>query len=362
MIRPCECTNRLIQHYHSLSTALETLDSPKSTRKVKETYEKATPQKGQARPIGTSPDTSQLSSNPAHLAGLRSINERIKSEIERIDLELKHLGGASEPDSPSTADATDVVIHTQTQRLLAEIQFPSSPNFSPSIPTINEEINSLYRQYTPEQSILVTTTMLSGEEKALVRKWATEVGAIYVSDYSPAVTHLIARTTTPHSRLAVRSMKTMQAILDGRWLLPLEWITAGIETSSVLCEEPFELEGDQYSEDESPRRARMSHRNEESKLLDGYKIYLFGTFGKPNKANLTELLLAAGAEIIPSIEELARSRQHDEHVLVVGDPNEQYDLEKDQGVIEKFNFVQTEWIYGSISAFEPLDIRHFSFL
>lgn len=97
-------------------------------------------------------------------------------------------------------------------------------------------------------------------------------------------------------------------------------------------------------------------------MLAGYQIYLFGTFGKPTKDDLSVLITAAGGSIIPSTNDLAQCSSQNSKILVVGDPNELYNLEKDQGIIEKFIFVQTEWIYSSISAFEVLDYCHFSFL
>lgn len=97
-------------------------------------------------------------------------------------------------------------------------------------------------------------------------------------------------------------------------------------------------------------------------MFDGYKFYLFGNFGKPTIAELTKLLVTAGAEIIPDVTALGKHVKNSDKVYVLGDPMECFNLEKDQGVIEKFTFVQTEWVYCSISAFEPLDPRHFRFL
>jgi hypothetical protein len=78
-------------------------------------------------------------------------------------------------------------------------------------------------------------------------------------------------------------------------------------------------------------------------------------------AELKDLLESAGAQVLPDSAALA-ALTPSRKVLVVGDPMECWDLEKDQGIIEKYHFVQTEWIYCSISAFEPLDYRHFRFL
>lgn len=98
-------------------------------------------------------------------------------------------------------------------------------------------------------------------------------------------------------------------------------------------------------------------------MFDGYHFYLFENFGKPTAAQISRLLESAGAQIIPNIGTLSQIMHgRNEKLLVVGDPIECSNLEKDQGIIEKFAFVQTEWIYCSISAFEPLDYRHYQFL
>lgn len=358
-----------MQHFEALSGTLEALESAKRGIPVKRTlnnYGRSTPVKPKPSRMAASPQTPI---GPEYAARLRSVNERIMSEIGRIDQELEQLGDTDEELSSGLLEdeteydeaegENDVLpFNTETQNFLENLEFPSSPVISPL-----EDTGSPFQSaYTPESTLVVTTTLLSVEEKGRVREWAEAVGAIFVSQYSTAVTHVIAKTTAESPKIAIRSMKTMQAIVDGRWLLPVSWIDACATSAAVLREELFELEGDQYSDDEGPRRSRMSHRNNESKLFDGYRFYLFGTFGTPTRQDLETLLVAAGAQVIPTVEELARCKGSDSDVVVLGDPNELYNLEKDQGIIERFTFLQTEWIYSSISAFELLECQHFRFL
>lgn len=355
MVRPCACTSRLIDHFQALSKSLEDLEgTEKQSSGVKSKRKLITPIRRPARRLTFSPQTTQASQRQSqevdsqYIEKLRSVNDLIRSEIDRIDKELETIEGSQV-----------VEISAETQKILDEIEFPSSPVIDSMTPI--DDGKGVTRRM-PDYTIVVTTTLLNSEEKAQVKAWTEKYGAIYSSDYNPSVTHVIAKTGD-EPRLAVRSMKTMQAIVNGNWLLSTCWIQACLRSGGYCKEEPFELEGDQYSDDEGPRRSRMSHLNNESKLFDGYQFYLFGTFGSPSKPELVSLLCSAGAKIIESIEGLSQfQRLTHNNVLVVGDPNECYDLEKDQGIIEKFTFIQTEWIYASISAFEPLDYRHFSFL
>jgi hypothetical protein len=56
-------------------------------------------------------------------------------------------------------------------------------------------------------------------------------------------------------------MKTMQAIIDGNWLLPFSWIEECLTKGAILKEDSFEFDGDQYSDDEAPHRARLSREH-----------------------------------------------------------------------------------------------------
>lgn len=265
MTRPCETTERLIKHYNGLSKAIDNLDSKpaqktcKRGRSVKKkNYVEPSPLKSlRKRPqrMACSPETSQSKlalHGPSYATSLRNVNERILSEIGRIDKELENCG--QESGGPP-------YFSVETQALIDGLDLPSSPVISATLPDIFSSPMGP-QTYRPAKTIVVTTTMLGSEEKAKVRQWADITGSIYVSTYNPAVTHVIAKNTnSPSAKLAIRSMKTMQAVIDGCWLLPLSWIEAGLQNNAIVKEESFEMEGDQYSDDEGPRRSRMSHLN-----------------------------------------------------------------------------------------------------
>ncbi len=303
-----------------------------------------------------SPRTSQTQAalyDPSYLSNLKTINDRIMSEINRIDDELEHIKD-DEEEHVGNESIVSGQFNIETQKLIDGLDFPSSPVISPT--TKSADSDSKHDIYQPDFTLVITSTLLDVEEKLRVKRWAEGFGAIYMSQFNEGVTHVIAKTSKPN--LAVRSMKTMQAIVHGSWLLSLDWIDTCMQSEGILREDGFELEGDQYSEDEGPRRSRLSHLNKESKLFDGYKFYLHGTFGTPSRDDLAELIVSAGGTVIETIDQLAKNQ----HAIVIGDPNEQWDLEKDQGVVEKCVFVQTEWVFCSISSYEILDTRHFRFL
>ena len=341
MIRASEEMQRLVEQFSRLAAAVDQIGQPaaRPAPEKKKAPRAVTPLKRPAvRRLALSPITSQQQSTD--IEHLRTVNERIMSEITRIDaqLSLHSRGGLTQ-----CSEEPDAV--------LGSTEEPSPPS---------RAITCAIDSYVPKQRIVVTTTMLGPEERARVRSWTESVGGIYSALYNDSVTHVIA--LEGEEQLAVRSMKTMQAVINGSWLLPYRWVEACMSSGTVRREEAFELQGDQYSDDEGPRRSRMSKLNSESKLLDGYSVYLFGAFGTPSRSDLGSLLVCAGARVIGSVAELARMRSHAEEVLVIGDPAECCDLERDQGIIERFAFVQTEWLYASISAYEPLPADGFRFL
>lgn len=338
MIRASEEMQRLVEQFSRLAAAVDQIGQPavRPAPEKKRAARVVTPLKRSAvRRLALSPVTSQQQSTD--IEHLRTVNERIMSEITRIDaqLSLHSRGGLTQCSG-------------EPEVVLSSTGLPSQASTCAT------------DSYVPEHRLVVTTTMLGPEERARVRSWTESVGGIYSPLYDDSVTHVIAREG--EEQLAVRSMKTMQAIINGSWLLPYRWVEACVSSGAVRREEAFELQGDQYSDDEGPRRSRMSRLNSESKLLDGYSVYLFGVFGTPSRGDLGALLACAGARVIGSVAELARMRSPAEEVLVIGDPAECCDLERDQGVIERFAFVQTEWLYASISAYEPLPVDGFRFL
>lgn len=255
MTRPCECTLRLVQNYRLLSESLAAEDKDNKQKAAEEVKNKAsryvTPLKRTARRLTMSPEISNTmvssqstiataSGDTQYIKKLRSINERILSELSRIDCKLESI----EPSNNGFQE--------ETQKILDALEFPSSPIISPTTKSHSQEMDS----YQPDYTIVVTTTMLDAEAKSVVKKWADRFGAIYSTEYNASVTHVIGKTS--EDALMVRSMKTMQAILDGNWILPFRWIEECMVKGVILKEEAFEFTGDQYSDDEAPRRARLS--------------------------------------------------------------------------------------------------------
>ncbi|KAG1478762.1 hypothetical protein G6F57_006785 [Rhizopus arrhizus] len=112
------------------------------------------------------------------------------------------------------------------------------------------------------------------------------------------VTHII--TSVDEDQLCKRTLKYLQGILEGKWIMTPQWLIKSIESQQWLPEDLYEVKGDHVTgTTQGPSRGRDRQKHNKNPLFDGMKFYFFGDFsGKHNKNDLLVLCRAGGAKIL----------------------------------------------------------------
>ncbi|NXG26540.1 BARD1 protein, partial [Grallaria varia] len=127
---------------------------------------------------------------------------------------------------------------------------------------------------------------LSAEQRQLLDKLAAVLKARRCTEFTSEVTHLVIPDVP-----MPRTVKCMMAVLAGCWVLKFEWVQACLQSSAREEEETYEIQG-------GPQRGRLNREQLLPKLFDGCYFYFLGSFKHHQKSDLTELVRAAGGQVL----------------------------------------------------------------
>lgn len=149
---------------------------------------------------------------------------------------------------------------------------------------------------------------LSSDEKFILGEFRSMSGVIVSRDWNPNITHVIAATDV--NGACIRTLKVLMAILNGKWVLKIDWIKACIKAGRPLDEEPYEVCLDNHGCIDGPKIGRLRALQNAPKILDGLHFHLSGDFPLAFKDQLQRLVIAAGGIILQSKEDLM-AKVHD---------------------------------------------------
>ncbi|KAG1467164.1 hypothetical protein G6F56_004564 [Rhizopus delemar] len=112
------------------------------------------------------------------------------------------------------------------------------------------------------------------------------------------VTHII--TSVDKDRLCRRTLKYLQGILEGKWIMTPQWLMGSIQSQQWLPQDSYEVKGDHVTgPTQGPSRGRDRMKNNKKPLFDNMKFFFFGDFsGKHNKNDLFVLCRSGGGKIL----------------------------------------------------------------
>lgn len=142
----------------------------------------------------------------------------------------------------------------------------------------------------------------------------TNTSLLHGKRWTTGVTHVIcaaARRTAAgegsgSAALASRSLKYMQGVLVGCWIVEWGWVSASIARGNWTAESPFEIAGDVTRNGAltlSPRRSRLREEALQPRLLRGVKISVDPRMVKnvdPAQAELNFLVQLGQGVLIPT--------------------------------------------------------------
>ncbi|XP_047165811.1 protein BREAST CANCER SUSCEPTIBILITY 1 homolog isoform X2 [Vigna umbellata] len=165
-------------------------------------------------------------------------------------------------------------------------------NHGPSLDTISQT-RADHRSY---KKIVLCCSALSVQEKDIVSKFESVSKVTILKNWDSSVTHVIA--STDENGACRRTLKVLLGILEGKWIVKVEWIKACMKEMNPVGEERYEINVDIHGIRDGPRLGRLRVLNKQPKLFYGYKFYFMGDFLPSYKGYLQELVVAAGGIIL----------------------------------------------------------------
>ncbi|KAI3958758.1 hypothetical protein MKX01_023434 [Papaver californicum] len=133
-------------------------------------------------------------------------------------------------------------------------------------------------------------------EKDIVSEFSRITGVPVSKTFGSNVTHIIA--STDMSGACKRTLKFLLGILEGKWILKIDWIEACLKAMEPVAEEQYEVKVDIHGIKDGPRLGRLRVQSKQPKLFIGVNFYFFGEFVPSYKGDLQNLVVAAGGTVL----------------------------------------------------------------
>ncbi|XP_020222007.1 BRCA1-associated RING domain protein 1 [Cajanus cajan] len=177
----------------------------------------------------------------------------------------------------------------------------------PTLPHLpSHHSNPLEASQDDSKKLVFCGSALSNEDKVLLINYASKIGATVTKFWTSNVTHVIA--STDGNGACSRTLKVLMAILNGRWVLKVDWIKVCIEEINPVEEEPFEINLDNQGCQGGPKSGRLRALANEPKLFSDLKFYFSGDYVPAYKEDLEDLIEVGGGTVLRSKEELEAQR------------------------------------------------------
>ncbi|XP_076025909.1 BRCA1-associated RING domain protein 1 [Genypterus blacodes] len=136
-----------------------------------------------------------------------------------------------------------------------------------------------------QERVVFLSTKLSSEEQADLELLGEEMGWTKAEAFSDSVTHVVL------PELMINTQSALMGVLAGCWLVSFSWVKA--------CRREGErVEETQHEAGEGAQRSRINKGRLLPRLLDGCHFYLHGSFTRPSRDALTELLREGGGGLL----------------------------------------------------------------
>ncbi|KAM7260304.1 hypothetical protein ACFE04_016045 [Oxalis oulophora] len=201
-----------------------------------------------------------------------------------------------------------------------------SKNHAKPVETTAQEPKFFLASPDEAKKMVFCGSALSSEEKSLLVKFASMIGASVSKLWRSNVTHVIAGTDS--NGACTRTFKILMAISNGRWILKIDWIKACMESMQLVAQEPYEVNIDNYGRCDGLKNGRTRVVENAPKIFNGLNFYFAGEFVFDYK-DLQSLVTAAGGTVLNSWEEL--TAQNREELAATARTLVVYNLDLPQG-------------------------------
>ncbi|KAK8625447.1 hypothetical protein V6N13_090319 [Hibiscus sabdariffa] len=144
--------------------------------------------------------------------------------------------------------------------------------------------------------LVLCCSALTVEEKEIISEFEQLAGVTVLKRWDSNVTHIIASTN--ENGACKRTLKYLIGILEGKWILNINWVKACIKAMKHVDELPYEISIDVHGIRDGPRLGRLRLQNKQPKLFNDCKFYIMGDFATSYKGYLQDVVIAAGGTIL----------------------------------------------------------------
>ncbi|XP_043700084.1 protein BREAST CANCER SUSCEPTIBILITY 1 homolog [Telopea speciosissima] len=137
---------------------------------------------------------------------------------------------------------------------------------------------------------------LAAAEKETVSKFAKLAGISVAKTWCSSITHVIA--STDENGACRRTLKFLMGVLEGKWIMKIDWIKACMDALGPVSEVQYEIREDIHGIRDGPGLGRLRVLNKQPKLFNGFTFYLMGEFTPSYKGYLQDLIFAAGGTVL----------------------------------------------------------------
>ncbi|XVE94250.1 hypothetical protein REPUB_Repub01dG0265400 [Reevesia pubescens] len=147
-----------------------------------------------------------------------------------------------------------------------------------------------------DNKLILCCSALTVKEREIISEFEKLSGVTVLKRWDSSVTHIIA--STDENGACKRTLKILMGILEGKWILNINWVKACIKAMKPVDELQYEITIDVHGIRDGPRLGRLRLQNKQPKLFDGFKFYMMGDFDPSYRGYLQDLVIAAGGTIL----------------------------------------------------------------
>ncbi|XP_077253825.1 breast cancer susceptibility1 [Tasmannia lanceolata] len=194
-----------------------------------------------------------------------------------------------------------------TSKLPKEFSEPQKQSQKRSVPKLEKQTQAIAKPGLKTSGVwkwasgspskwVICCSALTVAEKEIVSEFTRLAGVPVSKTWSSGITHVIA--STDENGACKRTLKFLKGILDGLWILKIDWIKDCLLAMEPVDEEQYEIRVDIHGINGGPRLGRLRVMNKQPKLFTGFKFYFTGEFMPSYKGYLQELIFAGGGIVL----------------------------------------------------------------
>jgi hypothetical protein len=163
-------------------------------------------------------------------------------------------------------------------------------------------------------------------------------------------------------KAAKRTVKFLMGILQGKWLITMDWIKQCRKEGQWVSEESFEIECDTLGNVGGPQRGRISIGQKSASLFNNYSAILLGDFRGPTKPEFRQVLEAGGAEILNRLTKNDTDREGFITLAILDAQLTKDKVEKvTKSIDEDVEVIKSSWVLDCVSCYEILPFANYRF-